>query len=238
VNDNQIDDLLARAARPPDRVDPSLLKSVTGSLRSSLQPVRALAPAWVLAIEAVALASAVAIAGAARAGFFGFDKLSLIERALIFATLGALLWLAASEFVNQMIPGSRHRIGPRALIWTCMIALAAVFAILFRDYQTTHFVTAGMVCLAIGFVHAIPVGLLSWLVLRRGFAVDRVAAGFSAGLLGGLAGVTMLELHCPNFEALHVLVWHTAVVPASAAAGTLLAWLLRPASAAKTASAD
>jgi hypothetical protein len=223
VKDKQIDDLFARVARAPDRVDPSLLKSVSDLLRSSLQPVRPLAPTWFLATAAVAFAAAVAIAGAARAGFVGFEKLSVIERGLIFVTLGALLCLAAAEFVNQMIPGSRHRITPRALIWTCMIALAAVFAILFRDYQTTHFLSAGIVCLAIGFLHAIPVGLLSWLLLRRGFAVDRVAAGFSAGLLGGLAGVVMLELHCPNFEAFHILVWHTAVVPVSAAAGALLA---------------
>jgi hypothetical protein len=223
VNDKQIDDLLSRATRAPDPVDPSLVKSVSDSLQSSLKPVRPLASTWLLATAAVTLAAAVAVAGAAHAGFLGFEKLSVIERGLIFVTLGALLWLAAAEFVNQMIPGSRHRITPRPLIWTCIIALAAVFAILFRDYQTTHFLSAGIVCLATGFLHAIPVGLLSWLLLRRGFAVDRVAAGFSAGLLGGLAGVVMLELHCPNFEAFHILVWHTAVAPVSAAAGALLA---------------
>jgi hypothetical protein len=37
----------------------------------------------------------------------------------------------------------------------------------------------------------------------------------------------MLELHCDNFQALHVLFWHTAVVPASGAAGALLAWAFR-----------
>ena len=39
--------------------------------------------------------------------------------------------------------------------------------------------------------------------------------------------MTVLELHCVNFEALHVLVWHTAVVPVSAAAGALVGWALR-----------
>jgi hypothetical protein len=73
--------------------------------------------------------------------------------------------------------------------------------------------------------HAVPVALASWLLLRRGFAVNAVAAGLAAGTLAGMAGVTMLELHCPNFEALHVMLWHTAVVPVSGAAGALLAWL-------------
>jgi hypothetical protein len=47
------------------------------------------------------------------------------------------------------------------------------------------------------------------------------------GTLAGLAGVTMLELHCANFEALHVMLWHTAVIPVSGAAGALLAWAAR-----------
>jgi len=34
----------------------------------------------------------------------------------------------------------------------------------------------------------------------------------------------VLELHCANFEAAHLLVWHTAVVPVSGAAGAVLAW--------------
>jgi hypothetical protein len=46
-------------------------------------------------------------------------------------------------------------------------------------------------------------------------------------VLAGLAGVTMLELHCSNFEALHVLVWHTLVVPVSGAIGAILGWVLR-----------
>ena len=64
-------------------------------------------------------------------------------------------------------------------------------------------------------------------MLRRGFAVNPPSAGLVAGTLGGLAGVGMLELHCPNFQAAHILAWHTAVVPVSAALGALLGWRLR-----------
>jgi hypothetical protein len=27
--------------------------------------------------------------------------------------------------------------------------------------------------------------------------------------------VTMLELHCPNFQALRVMLWHTVIIPAA-----------------------
>jgi hypothetical protein len=63
-------------------------------------------------------------------------------------------------------------------------------------------------------------------MLRRGFAVNPASAGLVAGTLGGLAGVGMLELHCPNFQAAHILVWHIAVVPVSAALGAMLGWEL------------
>ena len=75
--------------------------------------------------------------------------------------------------------------------------------------------------------HALPAALLSWLVVRRGFAINPVSAGLIAGALGGIAGVGMLELHCPNFEAAHLLVWHMAVVPLSAALGAFAGWLIR-----------
>ena len=106
------------------------------------------------------------------------------------------------------------------------MALLGVFAYVFRYYHTDHFIAAGIACLLTGLLMAIPAAMLSWLLLRRGFAVNFLAAGLAGGTLAGLCGVTMLELHCANFQALHVLVWHTAVVPASAAAGALTGWAL------------
>jgi hypothetical protein len=116
---------------------------------------------------------------------------------------------------------------PSTLLALSSIALLAVFGHLFRDYHIDHFFSAGIACLLTGLLHAIPAGLLSWLMLRRGFAVNPASAGLVAGTLGGLAGVGMLELHCPNLQAAHVLVWHTAVVPVSAAVGALLARRIR-----------
>jgi hypothetical protein len=105
--------------------------------------------------------------------------------------------------------------------------LMGVFALLFQDYRTDRFVSAGIVCLLTGLLHAVPAALLSYLVLRRGFAVNSVSAGLVAGTLAGLSGVGMLELHCANFQAAHILVWHTAVVPLSGAGGALVAWAWR-----------
>ncbi len=143
------------------------------------------------------------------------------------STLGVLVWVTGKELVSQLIPGSRRNFSGIALLAAISISLLAVFALMFRDYRTEHFLSAGIMCLLTGVLLAIPAAFLSWLLLRRGFAVNSIAAGLVGGALAGLCGVTLLELHCPNLQALHVLVWHTAVVPVSAAAGALVGWALR-----------
>jgi len=226
VSSKDIDEVLKRTVQAPHPVDPALLERIARSLQSSMRPVRPLPPNWVLAGGLALLCAVVALAASARAGFDGIEKLSIFQRALIFPTLSILMCFAAIEFVGEMIPGSLRRVTPRALLGAGGVALLAMFALLFRDYHTDHFVSSGITCLIMGLLHAIPTGLAIWFLLRRGFAVNAVAAGLAGGILAGLTGLAVLELHCANFQALHILVWHTAVVPVSGAAGAFLAWAL------------
>jgi hypothetical protein len=222
--DEATDEILKRGAEAPSDVDPALLDRVAASIGSSLRPVRPLPPGWVLTCGLFLTCFTVAVVGAGRLGLSGIQTMNVLERAMIFPVLGILVWLAATACVSEMIPGSKHRVAPSVLLGATCIALLAIFAVLFRDYRTENFVHQGIACLTAGVLFAIPAGILSWLLLRRGFAVNPVAAGIVAGTLAGLAGVTMLELHCPNFEAPHVMLWHIAVIPVSAVAGALVAW--------------
>jgi hypothetical protein len=222
VRDGEIDEVLKKAAGRAPEIEASLLRRVADSIQPSMRRVRPLPRTWMLAGGMVLTCAAVALAGAARSGFNGFEKMDLLERALIFATLGILAWVAGTEFVNEMIPGSRRRITACWLLGVVSVMLVGVFALLFHDYHTERFVSVGVICLVTGVLHAIPAGLLSWLVLRRGFAVNSVSAGLVAGTLAGLAGVGLLELHCPNFQAIHILVWHTAVLVVSGGLGALV----------------
>ncbi len=224
MKEREIDEVLAQAAKDAQGVSPALLERIAGSIKPSLRPVRPLLPAWLLVAGLILIAASVALAGAARAGFNGIASLTVFGRLLIFPALVLFLWAAAAEFAGSMIPGSRRRLRPAVLMAVCCLAFMGVVAVVFRDYHTTHFVSAGIACLAAGLAHAIPVAFLSWMLLRRGFAVNPVVAGALAGTLAGLAGVMMLELHCSNFQVLHILVWHTAVVPVAGASGALLAW--------------
>lgn len=227
MKDEEFDDVLKGSARDPDVLKAETLQRISASIKTSLRPVRPLPPTWVLAGGLVLICAAVALAGAARAGFYGIEKMNILERALIFSTLAVFAWLVGIGLVHEVVPGSRRRVAPGALLAIVSGLLVGVFALLFRDYQTSDFFSAGIACLLTGLLFAVPTALLAWLLLRRGFAVNPVSAGLVAGTLAGLAGLGMLELHCPNFQAAHVLVWHIAVVPLSGAAGALVASALR-----------
>jgi hypothetical protein len=181
---------------------------------------------WMLTAGLLVACAAVAFVGAARLGFFGFHALGVVERVTILPVLVVLICLAARECVSYWLPGSRHYMAPGVLIALVSITLLCMFASMFHEYHTERFLTAGIVCLVVGLVHAIPTaGLAAWL-LRRGFLVEAVAGAAIAGAVGGLGGVTVLELHCANLEAPHVLLWHVGVVPVSAAAGALVGWAI------------
>ncbi len=220
MKDPEIDHILNQ---PAPAVDPALLARITASLGASLAPVRPLPAPWKLIALLILIWSATASAASVLLGAYGIAHLSLPQTAAIFPLLTALAILSASLSVAQIIPGSRQLLSPRLLLATACAALLVLFPLLFQDYTITNFLRSGNRCLTAGISVAFPAGLLAWLVLRRGYAVNRAAAGLAAGTLAGLTGVTMLELHCPNLEVFHVLLWHTAVIPVSALASAAVA---------------
>lgn len=227
MRDAEIDEALDRAAREPHQVPGELLKRIGESIGPSLEPVRPLPPTWVLTGALLLIGVAVALAFAARAGIHGFEALNVPARVAIFGALAVLTCLAAELLVAEWTPGSPRLSTPAGLLAMTSVVLFGVFALLFHDYRVDHFVSAGIACLLTGLACAAPAALLGLWVLRRGWAVNPVTAGLVAGVLSGLAGATLLELHCTNFQALHVIVWHTLVVPVSAGVGAILGWFVQ-----------
>jgi hypothetical protein len=224
VRDGELDDILKKTAQAQPDPDPALLDRIAASIQPNMRPVRPLPSARILNLGIYCASLAIAIAIAAKLGFFGVRAMSG-PQILILVVLPILLGWGAAEWIAEMIPGSRPHPAPGTFLAVACAALAALFAILFRDRVTEPFVSQGVACLKAGLLTAIPAGLAGWTILRRGFAVNPTNAGLAAGSMAGLAGILMLELHCPNFQTWHVLVWHTAVVPVSAAIAALTARL-------------
>jgi hypothetical protein len=226
VRDGEIDDILKKAAQAQPNPDPALLDKIAASIRPDIRPVRPLPPAWVLRFTLMAVCIGIAIAGAARLGFFGMHAMNNTQK-LIFPALAGFILLAAVAWTAETIPGSKRHAAPWNLLGAATFTLLALFPAVFHDRHTEDFVHAGLACLIAGILHAIPIALAGWWLLRRGFAVNPTGAALAAGTLAGLGGISMLELHCPNMQLTHMLVWHTAVVPVSAAIALLLTKLVQ-----------
>lgn len=221
--DGEINDILKRGADGLPEVDRAVVDRAAASVRNGLVAVRPLPAAWVWQAGLAGIASAVGIAGALILGPAGVRKMNSVEAAAIFSVLALLTWMAATVAGAEMVPGSRRRVAPASLCVVCCGVLAVLFGALFTDYGTERFVAQGSVCLKAGLLHAVPAMLVTGWLLSRGVALDTTGAGMAVGTLAGLAGVIMLELHCANFEAPHVMVWHIAVMPLSGAMGVIAA---------------
>jgi hypothetical protein len=226
VRDGELDDILKKAAQAQPDPDPALLDKIAASIQPDMRPVRPLPSARKLNIALAVACMAIATIVAARLGLHGLAAMSGLQF-LVIAIVPILIGLAAAAWTAETVPGSHRRESPGTLLAIACASLLALFAALFRDPLADGFVHQGVACLVAGLATAVPVALIGWWLLRRGFAVNPTGAALAAGTLAGLSGVAMLELHCPNFQTWHVLVWHTAVVPVSAAIAVLLAKLVQ-----------
>lgn len=217
MRDRDIDRILKQAAEASSPAKPELVNRISAAIASDLHAIRPMA-SWKLLLAAlIAVCGVVGVAGASVLGPYGLHKMSTIQASIILSVLASVMVLAAYVSLAESIPGSRRILSPGTLVTVCCAALIAVFVVLFRDYTVERFVAQGIPCLRAGLLHAIPAALGVWWVLRRGFPVNPMASAFARGALAGLAGVLMLEIHCSNFETLHVIVWHILVIPISGA---------------------
>jgi len=215
--------ILAQAVNrsaPPD-LDSAAIARAKASLPDSLGPVRPIRSARVFVFLFVTAFAAIALCGALMFGVRGLPVLSVVRRAIIFPVVLAGAWIAAIANVREMRPAGGSRMGPPALAIAFLAPLAA-FALLFQDYNFQNFVPEGVKCLLAGLACAIPAVIIIFLLLRRGLILDYGTAGLTTGTLAGLAGLAMLELHCPILKAPHIMFWHVAVVWVSGISGWLV----------------
>jgi hypothetical protein len=221
---DEIDDLPHMADRGlPPEAGQRAAERARALLLPELRPVRPLPPWWALALFLIILFAAVTLTAGRAAGLDGFRALSQGQRALIFPALLGAGWLAAVACAREMRPAAGLRLGWLALL-LCAGLFPVLFALILNNFSTQDFVAEGLSCLAAGLRVSIPAGAVIVLLLRRGFVLSWSMAGLAAGVLAGLSGLGMLELHCPNLKAPHVMVWHVAVIVVSGLLGFVIGW--------------
>jgi hypothetical protein len=204
---------------PLDPPSPATLRQIAEGMATDLRPVRPVAPEHYFLGAFVGIFVSIVALGVYRLGAFAIAVMTPLQTAAVLSTLAIGTGLLASSLVHQMVPGSRHRISPRLLPVGITISLIVAIAILFQFQHERDFWGNAWACIRAG----TPIGVLAavpfWLVLRRGVILSPSMTGAATGLLAGLVGASVLEIHCPNLDAWHILVSHLGVAILCALAG-------------------
>jgi len=204
---------------PVDPVSPAALRKIAESLADNLRPVRPLAPARYFVAAFVGIFVSIVALSVYRLGAFAIAVMTPLQTTAILSTLAIGTGLLVYSLVKQMVPGSRHRIAPALLAVGITLLVAMVMAVLFQVQQEENFWRNAWICIRAGTLVGALTAVPFWLVLHRGAILSPRMTGAAAGLLAGLAGTSMLEIHCPNLDAWHILLSHLGVAILCALAG-------------------
>lgn len=221
MRDRDLDDLMGMPQLPP--VPAGRLKEIESAIIGDLKPVRPLAPAsaYIAAFAAI-FTAACAVSCYLIAGQAGWNALTGTERLLVFVPLLAATLLGVVSIVRQMAPAARFARTTVELGAGLFVLLIVIMTAIFHPVREATFVGAGLGCFRLGMFFAVPTAALFAMLLARGAGLSPTLTGATAGGLSGLAGLAVLEIHCPNLNLLHILAWHISVVLVCAAAGILI----------------
>lgn len=204
-----------------ERPNPEQLSRIRQTLLKGMESVRPLPSDGTLIVVVFACLVLFSIAATVPFGFLAVQSFTGSQKLLLYLTIAGCAAFCSAAVVGQMIPGSSRNWQPWIPILCSVITLAAVTLAIFGDFGLARFVHRGIPCLRLGMVIAVLAFGLVCGFLRKGLVTSWLRAGAIGGGLAGLAGVSVLALHCPIQNAPHVLVWHLSVIVASGLGGLL-----------------
>lgn len=147
--------------------------------------------------------------------------ISLLSFWLIAGVAIAATWSA----VRMGMPGVGRDYG--GWHWAGVVALAlplSAIGLALGDSQVAMeaaAMDAGTLCLSQGVVSGLGVGAALFLWLRGGAPTSPTRAGLVIGIAAGAAGATIVALHCPVDNIIHITLWHGLSVVVSGIVGRL-----------------
>lgn len=199
--------------------DEAVVRNIQAKLTTNLPAVAPIAGSRTFALLFMAAMVVISALSLLVLRAYGWDNMDLLRRTAVFFSLSVSLFVLAFFLAHQMVPGSRVYLSPLLLLSAVGLALLLVFACCFQIQAEQRFFASGLVCLEIGTPFAIPIVLLLFWTTRQGIILCEGSAFATIGVLAGLVSVTVLELHCPNFDLLHILTWHLGIPFAGAVLG-------------------
>src|SRR5262249_13168550 len=130
-------------------------------------------------------------------GIYAARALSSAQMLVYYSSLGVLAAISALAMGSFIVPAAKRRMGPVTLSILILAGLSILSWTVFHEEARTGFVTRGVKCLMFGCIAALVGGICGWFFIRRGFLASPIAAMSAFGAFAGLAGFTVLALHCP-----------------------------------------
>ena len=209
MNNREIDELLSSANVLP--APAQRLQQIESAILGDLKPVDPLGPAGLYRAAFVFTFVAVCAIACYIVGANGWYALGPLQKSVIFLPLAVSVVWGATSLALQMRPAAKH-VRSTALVSTGLfVAVVLIMAMVFQPEQESDFVRHGLACFRTGMAFGIPAAVLFALLLRRGAILSPGFTGATAGGLAGLVGLTVLEIHCPNLNVYHIVVWHVSV---------------------------
>ena len=206
---------------------PKALQSrIEAAILPGLVPVSPLRGAWRIATNLLLCAVAVVAAANWHLGIAGWQARNSLQVSVDFTLLGISIFVIAFTLAKQMVPGSPHTAPALVFIATPLLSLLAAAVLLFGYRWSPNFGPRAFSCWEIGVVCAALSAPLFWFVLRRGFSLDPMSQGAMTGLLAGLVGTTVLEIHCPYLDRLHISAGHIGAAVTAVLVGAALSGII------------
>ena len=198
------------------------LRQIAEGMSTNLRPVRPVAPARYFFAAMVGVFVSIVALGVYHMGAFAITVMTPLQTGVILTMLAVCTGLLAHSLVQQMVPGTRHRISPRLLPAGITISLMIAMTVLFQFQHERNFWGNAWACIRAGTPFGVLAAVPLWLMLRRGAILSPALTGAATGLFAGLVGTSVLEIHCPNLDASHILVSHVGVAILCALAGLVI----------------
>jgi hypothetical protein len=154
-------------------------------------------------------------------GDAGWRQLSSRQVAVLTAFCGVVALLLAGSLFSLIRPGSRRSYHPSLPLLALAIGYPVSAILLFPLADTTHFLLGGVRCLGAGLAVASLAAACAWLIVKRGYVLNPGLTGLVIGGLGGVVAAASLQAFCPDQNAVHLAVWHSATLLAAMFGGWL-----------------
>jgi hypothetical protein len=196
---------------PEEKVPAELLARIEDRLVRDLRPVKPLWPRGCFAAAFGASFAAVVWTGVYGLGANGLKAMSTEQVVAVLSVAAVSVAALSDSLARQMAPGDRHWMRPQFVPVAVITLILAVLAGWSEFKREPEFWVRGLICARAGVSVALLAALPLWLLLRRGVVLSGCTTGAAVGLLAGLAGTIVLELHCAIPYAAHILTWHAGI---------------------------